>query len=84
MLYYRCQQELTLTTKSKGGDDLINNLKEIREAQNMSIMELSRRTGKSRTCIYKIESGIAIDVRPSTMRAIAEALGRPVSDIFLI
>lgn len=61
-----------------------NNLKKTREELGISALQLSKASGISRMAIYKIESGISLDVKPTTMKKLADALGKNPTDIFLI
>ena len=58
-------------------------LKEIRKAQKMSQEELSKKSGVSRVIIVRLESGSDFVTTTTTLRALANALGVPVSEIFL-
>jgi transcriptional regulator with XRE-family HTH domain len=55
-------------------------IKELREKQYLSIGELAKRAGVSRTVIYSIESGKHKPIR-RTVRALAAALGVEPADI---
>lgn len=58
-----------------------NIVKEIRIERGMSVSELARRTGLSRTAIFNIENGISNPLA-TTMYAISLALDKEVSEIF--
>lgn len=58
-------------------------LKELREAKGMTITELSRTTGLSRTIIYGLESGTQTECTTKTLLALAHGLGVKVGDLFL-
>lgn len=58
-----------------------NKLREFRIKRGMSVTELSRRTGLSRTAIINIEKGKSNPLA-STMNAISQALDKTVNDIF--
>ena len=57
-------------------------IKEIRESKGISISELSRMTGLSRTTIYGLENGIYSDSTTKTLLKLAHALGVKVGDLF--
>lgn len=58
-------------------------VKEIREEQKMTQEELSEKSGISRTIISGLESGTIRETSTKTLKKIANALGKRVSDIFL-
>lgn len=58
-----------------------NNLKQVRKDRGMSVSELSRRSGLSRTAIIKLEKGESNPLA-TTMFAISLALGMEVCEIF--
>ena len=58
-------------------------IREFREAQKMSQIELSQKSGVSRAIISGLESGSITVTTTKTLSLIAEALGKKVSDIFL-
>lgn len=58
-------------------------VREKREKIGMSQAELIRRTNVSRTTIYLLENGGDIDVKISTLKAIAKALHCSVSSLFV-
>lgn len=62
---------------------IANKVKEIREKVGMSQAELSEKSGVSRTMISKLETNQKVDCKVSTLLSISDALGYPVSDIFL-
>lgn len=62
--------------------DLEYRIKEIREAQGLSQVELSEKSGVSRAIISGLESGTITTTTTKTLIRIAEALGKKVSDIF--
>lgn len=62
---------------------ITNRVKEIREQLGMSQAELSEKAGISRTMISQLETSQKVDCKVSTLLAVSNALGRPVSDIFL-
>lgn len=49
----------------------------------LSQIELAQRVGLTREGLRKIERGITVEPRPATVRALAQALGLPVSVIKL-
>lgn len=61
-----------------------NRLKTYREEQSMTQADLSERSGVARTIISYIETEKEVDVKLSTLSALANALGKKVSDIFFI
>jgi DNA-binding XRE family transcriptional regulator len=68
----------------KGGKDMENRLRECREEKGMTQVELSEKSGVTRTIISYIETNKDMDVKLSTLSAISKALGKKVSDIFLV
>jgi DNA-binding XRE family transcriptional regulator len=60
-----------------------NRVREIREQLGMSQAELAEKSGISRTMISKLETNQKVDCKVSTLLSISDALGCPVSDIFL-
>lgn len=58
-------------------------IREFREAQNMSQADLSKKSGISRAIISGLECGTITVTTTKTLSAIADALGKKVSDIFL-
>lgn len=59
-------------------------IREIREMQNMSQAELAQKADVSRTIISGLENGTVEVTTTKTLSRIAEALGKSVSDIFLL
>lgn len=59
-------------------------LKEIRELKNMSVEELSEKSGVSRNWIWKIESGRAENVSVKILLALAGALDTRMDDLFIL
>lgn len=57
-------------------------LRSIRADKGMTVTELARLSGICRATIYKIESGNG-DVSTKTLKALADALGVPVSAFFI-
>lgn len=62
---------------------IANRVKEYREQQGLTQQELSEKAGVSRTMVSKLETNQKVDCKVSTLIAIANALERPVGDIFL-
>ncbi len=62
---------------------IANRVKEIRENLGMSQAELAEKSGISRTMISKLETNQKVDCKVSTLLALSNALGYPVSEIFL-
>lgn len=56
-------------------------IKEVREKQNMSQEELSKKSGVSRGTISALENGSSRATTTKTLMNIARALGVPVEDI---
>lgn len=61
---------------------MANKLKEMRYKRMLSMSELARRSGVSRTIIWKIETKPDNNTSEKTMMALAKALEMPVTDIF--
>lgn len=59
-----------------------NILKEIREEQNISQEELSKKSTVSRTIISELETGKTDVITNVTLEKIAKALNKKVTDIF--
>ena len=57
-------------------------LKDRREAQGLSRFALSKKIGMGGSALYRIESGVSPTVHHLTARAIADALGCKVDDLF--
>lgn len=60
---------------------MLYNIKSIRESLGMTQIELSRKSGVTRATISRLESGEEVEVKISTLKAIASALNREVSDL---
>ena len=58
---------------------MFDKVKEIRLKNNLTQEELAIKANISRATIVKIESGDAVEVKISTLQAIAKALDCPVS-----
>lgn len=61
---------------------MANRLKEMRYKRMLTMSELARRSGVSRTIIWKIETKPDNNTSEKTMMALAKALEMPVTDIF--
>lgn len=61
----------------------MNKIKQFRKKMGMTQKELSEKSGISRPYISKLENNECIIIKSSTMVAIANALQKPVSVIFL-
>lgn len=66
----------------KGGKILGYRIKDLREEKKMSQEDLSKESGVSRTIISGLESGAIKETSTKTLKKIARALGKKVSDIF--
>jgi putative transcriptional regulator len=66
-----------------GPDRLGNRLRELRTAHDLTQAALAAAVGVSRKTINTVENGVFV---PSTVLAlkIAQALGRPVEDVFFL
>lgn len=60
-----------------------NKLKFYREELGMTQAELSEKSSVARTIISFIETEKEVDVKLSTLSALANALGKKVGDVFL-
>lgn len=58
-------------------------IKEIRESKGMTQTELSKKTGITRTTIWKLETGEEEVTTSKTLEKIADALEVPIGDLFL-
>jgi len=61
---------------------MVNRLQEVRKAENMSILELHKRSGVSRVTITNIEKDPSFACVTTTLERLSAALNRPVRDIF--
>ena len=61
---------------------MANKLREFRELKGMSQTKLSEISGVSRPTIIKIESGVPMELKTSTLVKLADALDARVPDIF--
>lgn len=59
------------------------NLKEIRQAKDISQKELAKMSGVPRATICGIETGIKDNVTVKTLQALSDALNVQLSDLFL-
>ena len=57
-------------------------IKELRERLNMTQEELAEKSGISRATISLLENDAAKEVMTSTLRALANALGTTINDLF--
>lgn len=62
---------------------MLYNIRAIREKNNMTQYELAKKANISRATIIKLESGEEIEVKISTLEALANALNCPVSAFLL-
>ncbi|OAT26923.1 helix-turn-helix domain-containing protein [Proteus myxofaciens] len=65
----------------KTNEYLGNKVKQLRQSRNLSLNELSRKSGISKAALSKLESGDS-NPRIDTLEAIAIALGFPLGDLF--
>jgi len=68
--------------KKKGGRKVKYRVKEIREKAGITQEDLATKSGVSRTIISGLESGTIKETSTRTLRRIADALGRSVSELF--
>lgn len=61
-----------------------NRLKEIRLKKNLSQVELSAKSGVSRTIISQIENNDELSLHVSTLEKLCKALDEKITDIFFI
>ncbi len=61
----------------------MNRLKEIREGKGMSKVALSKASGISRQRITQLEKDDLPSVNSKTLRALADALGVPITELLL-
>lgn len=66
----------------KGGENMNNILKQIREEQGLSQEELSKKASVSRTTISELETGKTGVITNITLEKLATALNKKVPDIF--
>lgn len=60
----------------------LNRLKEIRESKEMTQTALAKVSGISRQRINQLEKGTFLSVNSKTLRALADALGVNIADLF--
>ena len=72
----------------KGGNEMIipkkEEIRKRREAIGLTRCSLSRQAGLSNNALYRIETGQSRYVYPIRARAIAEALGCEMEDVFVV
>lgn len=68
--------------KKKGGRKVEYKVKEIREKAGITQEDLAIKSGVSRTIISGLESGTIKETSTRTLRKIADALDRSVSELF--
>ena len=61
-----------------------NKIREIRKKKGLTQEELAKKAGVSRGWICSLENGYYTVTSTKTLKKIADALGKKVSDIFLI
>lgn len=61
---------------------MVYKIKEFREEQGLSQIELSQKSGVSRTIISGLESGTIKTTTTETLSKVARALDKKVSEIF--
>ena len=61
-----------------------NKIREIRKKKGLTQEELAKKAGVSRGWICGLENGYYTVTSTKTLKKIADALGKKVSDIFLI
>lgn len=61
----------------------MNRLREIRESKGLSVSKLAELSGITRQTIHRLENEEVEDVKSSTLRALANALGVKVTDFFM-
>jgi transcriptional regulator with XRE-family HTH domain len=67
-----------------GGEQMLNKLKEVREAKGFTVLELAQKSAVTRQTIYNIEKNANAVVSSSVMEALSKALDAKPSEIFLI
>ena len=67
-----------------GGEQMLNKLKEVREAKGFTVLELAQKSAVTRQTIYNIEKNANAVVSSSVMEALSKALDAKSSEIFLI
>lgn len=85
MTYSVQHVKLTMSNKldkKKGGRKVEYKVKEIREKAGITQEDLAIKSGVSRTIISGLESGTIKETSTRTLRKIADALDRSVSELF--
>ena len=67
---------------TKGGMSMGYKIREMREAKNMTQVELAAKSGVSRTTISNLENGIESVTTTRTLNKLATALGVNVEELF--
>lgn len=67
----------------EGGGEMLYNIKDIRLKNNLTQEELAKKANISRATVIKLESGEEMEVKISTLEALADALDCPVSAFFM-
>lgn len=62
---------------------MLYNIKDIRLKNNLTQEELAKKANISRATVIKLESGEEMEVKISTLEALADALDCPVSAFFM-
>lgn len=68
----------------KGGENVLNRLKEIREGKNVTISALAEASGITRQTIHRLENEEVDTANSKTLKALADALGVKVTDFFVV
>lgn len=80
MLNYTMSNKLD--KKRKEAEKVEYRVKEIRESAGITQEDLAMKSGVSRTIISGLESGTIKETSTRTLRKIADALGKSVSELF--
>ena len=72
------------TLDMKGGENMKNRLKELREERGISQEKLSELSGLSRATLSKIENNEEVGVNSRTIAKLADVFNVKASDIFLM
>lgn len=59
-------------------------LREHRAALDLSTRQVAERSGTDQATIVRLEQGAFVEPRPDTLRAVAEALGVSLADVFAL
>ena len=62
---------------------MVFRIREIREDKGISQLELSEKSGVTRATLWRLESEDGCEATTITLTKIANALGVPLSDLFL-